>query len=420
MSTDKVFELRGENLAFYQFRGREAIISGPAETGKTLTALLKLHTLLSKPAYSGMQATILRKVYRDIPGTVLRTYCRDILGVESPTRSDIVKFYGGEKPEFATYPNGSRVWFGGLDNPGKTLSGERDVIFVPQAEQLSATDWQYLMRATTGRGAVMPYTQLLGDCNPGNKTHWILHRDQLRLFTSVHKNNPTLWDGTQWTEQGQRTIADLQSFTGALYKRLYQGLWSAPEGMIYDIFDSDKHAITAFDIPAHWPRVVGIDPFGDNVAAVWLTYDPQNKTWIVYREHAEQFGVTMQEHTQKILDKTRGETIFYWCGGGPSERQPRTDMSAYGIPLLPPATGAVWTQIGTVKKMLKAGELFIHSTCAGLISEIGEYHRVTKNGEVQEGTIHNKGAYHLLDALRYAVTGPDMSRSGMVLGRARV
>jgi len=405
---DQPVVLRGDNRRFYFSNEREVMLAGPAETGKTFVSLLKLHTLLSE--HPGAQIAMVRKVFADIKSTALITYRRDILKLGSLKEPHpYVKIFGGESPEWFDYPNGARLWIGGLDNPGKTLSAERDVIYVNQAEQLSLSDWEYLMRCTTGRGAVMPYTQLLGDCNPAGAEHWILTRPTLRLYQSQHRDNPTLYhrDGTL-TAQGQRTLRDLSSLTGARHKRLYLGQWAAPEGVIYDCFDSDVHKVRAFPIPATWPRIVGIDPFGDKVVALWLALEPQGQVWNVYREYVGDFGATTEGHVRAILEAGQGEPVFFYCGGGPSERQARVDFTGYGIPLLPPAITDVWAQIDRVYNSIKRGQLVIHDTCPHLLSEITNYHRETRGGVVLDGTISDKGNYHCLDALRYALTGPEM------------
>ena len=400
--------LRGDNRRFFDCTDREAILSGPAESGKTFAGLLRVHRLLGE--YPGAQIALIRKVARDIKGSVLVTYRRDILQLESWREPHpAVKVYGGENPEWFDYPGGSRLWIGGLDNPGKTLSSERDAIYVNQVEQLALEDWEYLMRCTTGRGAVMPYTQLLGDCNPAGQEHWILTRPTLKLYTSYHRDNQTLYnaDGTL-TPQGERSLTDLQSMTGARYKRLYLGQWAAPEGIIYDVFDHERHKVRAFPIPRDWPRIVGIDPFGDRVVALWLALEPQGQVWNVYREYVAPFGATTEGHVKAIRELGAGEPIFFYVGGGPSERQARADFTGYGVPLLPPAFGDVWAQIDRVYAMLKANKLVIHDTCPHLLSEITNYHREVRNGAVIEGSIADKAAFHTLDALRYAMTGPEM------------
>jgi hypothetical protein len=236
-----------------------------------------------------------------------------------------------------------------------------------------------------------------------------LTRPTLRLYTSSHRDNPTLFDKDDTpTPQGERTLRDLGSMTGARYKRLFLGQWAAPEGIIYDVFDTERHKVKAFAIPQAWPRIVGIDPFGDCVAALWLALDPQSRVWNVYREYVVGFGATTQGHVKAILEAGQGEPVFFYVGGGPSERQARADFNGYGIPLLEPAFADVWAQIDRVYAMLKTGQLVIHDSCPHLLSEITDYRRQTKGGLVIDGTIEDKATFHCCDALRYALTGPAM------------
>jgi hypothetical protein len=95
-------ELRGGALKLYNSQAPEAMLSGPADTGKTYATLYKVDRFLRE--HPGAQATIARKVRATMDGSVLRTYKRLIEG-----RTD-VHVYGGEKPEWYDYANGSRLW----------------------------------------------------------------------------------------------------------------------------------------------------------------------------------------------------------------------------------------------------------------------------------------------------------------------
>ena len=410
------YVFRGDNRLFFE-RDYELIVSGPAETGKTLAALMKCHLAACK--YPGAQITVMRKVYNDMVGTVLRTYKRDIIHETKPGSSSLpVRPYGGERPQWYDYANGSRIWFSGFDRAGASLSGERDLVYVAQAEQLSASDWEYLIRVTTGRGSIMPYTQLMGDCNPSHRQHWILQRAQsgaLRLGKTTRKDNPRLWEGENWTAAGLLTNERLGSMTGALKERLFYGLWANAPGAIYESFQGidingayGEHVCKAFNPPPHWARIVGVDPFGEAIAAVWLALDSQQARWHVYREYCEPFGMTRQGHANNIIALSENETIFFMVGGGPSERQDRVDYTGFGLPLLQPAEASVWAGIDRVNELLQSSGLIIHDSCPNLISEFGDYRRPTsRDGQVKENEIEDKNAYHMLDALRYAVIGPD-------------
>lgn len=234
---DKPYEWRGGALALLQSREREVILEGPSETGKSWAACYKAHMACRE--YAGAQGALVRKVAASIPGTILVTMKR-IIG------SFPVTYYGGDNnPERIIYPNGSTIWIGGLDKPEKVLSGERDFVQVCQAEELALNDWEIMTTRTTGRGAVMPYTQVFGDCNPGPRAHWIQERlkaGSLRLIHSKHQDNPTLYDTDgNLTAQGLATMTTLNKLTGIRRKRLLEGAWATAEGMVYDTFSHDIH-----------------------------------------------------------------------------------------------------------------------------------------------------------------------------------
>lgn len=205
------------------------------------------------------------------------------------------------------------------------------------------------------------------------------------------------------TAQGVRTFETLDALTGARYMRLRKGLWAAPEGAIYDIFDEERHKVKSFQIPPLWPRTVGVDPFGAHIGALWLALDMQNQVLHVYREYCEPFGVTTPDHVANILRLSQGETIFAWVGGGPSERAWRADWTGAGIPLIEPPISDVWLGIDRVYKLLKDHALVIHDCCVNLLSEIGSYVRkMDRDGTITE-KIEGKEKFHQLDALRYIV-----------------
>ena len=409
------YQFYGGNKEAMECRDQEVISEGGADTGKTLSYLYKLHKCAL--TYPGAQISIIRKVRQDLYGTILLTWERDIWKPYAP----FVQAYGGARPSEFSYPNGSRIWIGGLDRPGQTLSGERDLIYVAQAEEITVGDWEYLIRMATGRGARMPWTQVCGDCNPASHTHWILQRwnqgnGPLRLFKTVHRDNPALYDQEtgQITPAGEKRLAALRRLTGHRLKRLYYGVWAPPEGAIFSMYEDETHKVEAFPIPRLWPRFVGVDPFGAKVAAVWVAFDPQGQALHVYREYCEPFGVTTGEHVKRILVLSgysetgsatgQAEQIFAWVGGGPSERQARLDFSGFGLPLVASPVSDVWAGIGRIQGLMREGRLFIHDCCVNLLSEIGDYRRKQnrRTGEFTDD-VENKEAYHGIDSLRYVL-----------------
>ena len=329
-------------------KAHEVILSGPAETGKTRSALEKLNLLLWK--YPKAQAAMVRKQYSDMPGSCIQTWEKKVLWKSLGDKGPIL-CYGGEKPQFYDYPNGSRLWIGGLDKPGKVLSSERDFIYVNQTEELDLTDWETLTTRATGRAGNAPYSQVFGDCNPGSRTHWILERaneGKLTLYHSRHEDNPTLFDGVELSIQGKITLAVLDNLTGIRHARLRLGQWVSAEGQIYD-YDPAIHLIDSFSSPADWLRIRVID-FGlvHPFICGWWAVDNDGRMYL-YRQ-IYMTGRTVATHARQINELSIGENISQTvCDHDAEDRQ---TLEENGIPNIA-AKKDVLQGIGKVQDRLK-------------------------------------------------------------------
>lgn len=409
-------KFRGNALVAQTTSVPEWILAGPSETGKTMAALWRLDALLASTPRA--QAALVRKVAADIGPTVLITYKRII------ERSDSGAYpYGGEKPDWYEYPNGARLYIGGMDRPGKVLSGERDWIYVNQAEELLLGDWETLATRCTGRGAVTATPMLFGDCNPGPPTHWILRRDRLQKYFSKHEDNPALFDGEgNLTEQGKRTMAALDSLTGVRKERLRWGRWVAAEGVVYEAWDRSVHWIDPFPIPVDWRRIRSVDfgytnPF---VCQRWAI-DPDGRMYL-YRERY-QSKCLVEDHAKEILASDGTER--FEATDCDHDAEDRATLERHGIPTVP-AFKAVTVGIEGVQARLKiAGDgkprLFIFKDALEQRDEeIAAAHKPVCTAEEIESYIWAKAADgkpvkeeplkvndHGMDAMRYAVAQVD-------------
>lgn len=335
--------LRGAALRLWKYRGTEVVIAGPAETGKTFACLYKLHCLLSK--YGGAQGVLVRKVRDTLYSTALQTYLRKVLLPDSG-----ITTYGGERPQWVDYPNGSRLWLAGMNDPGKALSSERDFIYVNQSEELTLADWETLTTRVTGRAGNAPYAQLIGDCNPGPEHHWIRARPQLQpLLESRHEDNPLLFDEAgRITEQGRRSLAVLDALTGVRKERLRYGRWVSAEGAVY-AFDARDHVVEWFDIPEHWPRFRAIDfGFTNPFVCLWAALDPDGRIY-VYRE-LYRTGRTVRAHAAAINERSAGERIEASVAD-PAAAEDSATLAECGIATLP-ADNAIAAGVQAVAERL--------------------------------------------------------------------
>ena len=386
-----MYDLRGGPWRLFNSTRREVILSGPSETGKTVAACLKAHYLCD--TYPGANGAIVRKTAKSLHGSVLQTFNRITKGLP------IIPF-GGEHIEKYIYPNGSVIWTGGLDNPDKVLSSERDFIYVNQAEELILNDWEMLTTRTTGRSAVIPFPQTYGDCNPGGSHNYIIQRakeGKLKLLTSVHKDNPTLYtvDG-EITEQGKRTIETLQGLTGVRRKRLFEGIWATAEGVVYDTFDYSTHVKTRDDRDfQYWG--LAIDEGYTNPAVILLIGVDGDGRLHIEREFY-QTGVLQERvvaQSREWVNERRATAIVVdESAAGLIADLRNAGLSAEGH------KGRVLDGIAIVQGLLTVQDdglprLTVDPSCVNTVNELESY--VWKPGK-DEPVKEND---HALDALRY-------------------
>jgi phage terminase large subunit len=233
--------------------------------------------------------------------TVLDVFARQI-------KADDVRVFGGENVEFYEWPSGSRVYVGGMDRPGRVLSGALDFAYVNQAEELELADWETLSTRTTGRAGVIVPGLLFGDCNPSQASHWILERAKsgaLHFMESRHEDNPSLYtsDG-QLTEQGRLTMITLDALTGVRFLRLRRGQWVNAEGAIFE-FNPAVHMLDAlpFDLSQARRRFRAVDfGFSHPFVCGWFAEDNDGRLYL-YRQ-IYMTGRTVKAHSADIKKYT--------------------------------------------------------------------------------------------------------------------
>lgn len=313
----------------WKSRATEVLAPGPAGTGKTRGILEKVHLYLLK--YPRTRGLICRKTRASMTESVLVTFEAKVVQVGCDLNNQSRRTRSSYD-----YDNGSVLVVGGLDNPDRIMSTEYDIIAVFEATECSEDDWEKLTtRLRNGKG---PYHQIVADCNPASPSHWLKRRadrGQMEVFECRHQDNPVLWDrqAKDWTEQGRKYLATLQSLTGHRRARLLDGKWSAAEGLVYPEFNTATHVVTA--MPAgweKWPKLRSIDfGFVHPFVCQWWAIDPDGRMWL-YRE-IYQTKRTVAEHAAIINRYSDGET--YVATITDHDAEDRATLAAHGIQSVP-------------------------------------------------------------------------------------
>jgi PBSX family phage terminase large subunit len=346
-----LYQPRGAAKALFPCRDMEVLIEGPAGTGKSRAVLEKLVRWLLK--CPGSRALITRKTRASMTQSVLVTLEEKVIPDNSDLYPDLRAQQRKTRQSYV-FPNGSELVVGGMDDPGRIMSTEYDMIAAFEATELTEGDWESLLSRL--RNGVMPYHQAIADCNPSSPSHWLNQRaakpytvpegladyipaaragqTQMTRMLSRHEDNPRMYDlkAGRWTAQGAKYLGTLNGLTGARKLRLLSGIWAAQEGLVYEAFDAAVHVVDPFPVPPEWRRIRVID-FGYTNPFVchWWAIDPDGRMYL-YRE-IYRSGVLVEDHAKRIVELSAGENIEATIADHDAED--RATLSRHGIPTMP-------------------------------------------------------------------------------------
>ncbi len=405
---DKKFKFFGANAEILDMTEPEVLISGGAGTGKSLACLYRLHRLCCD--YPNIRALIVRKTRASLAESGLHTFEAKVLGSGHP----LLKGAHRQNRTNYVYPNGSRIVVAGMDKAEKIMSSDFDFIYIQEATEMSQEDMENLLSRL--RNYVLPFQQLLMDCNPKSKTHWLYQRyldGKMVLLKSVHEDNPLLFDHdtNQWTKEGiEYLTTKLDTMAGARYQRLRLGEWVSAEGVVYE-FDPKRHILHG-SLPSFKRFICGMDFGHRNAGALVCVGQTRNNMLVVVEEisRTEQQLDWWIRECQRVQEKYKPET--YACD--PSLMAHITALCAHGIPAIK-GNNKIRFGVDLVQQRLKSNTLQVAAgslknkdpklldkhTPVGLVEEFDDY---VWNDDKDLPIPRNN---HSLDALRYAVVQID-------------
>lgn len=394
----------------FGYRGREFCLAGPAGTGKSRGVL----ELLNRDAweYRGSRQLIVRKVRADLAQSVLVTFERDVLGEDNPICGNVQREYR----QVYRYPNGSEIAIGGMDRPMKVMSAEYDRIYVPEATELQLNEYEPLISRL--RSGVIPFQQIVSDCNPDQPDHWLYQRGlsgKLLMRHTTHKDNPLLWDEKkqEWTPFGIEYLDKLRALTGVRYQRLFLGQWVQAEGVVFDAFDPVKHISEEADFN---PLLEGIrwycdDGYAQGQGSGTESYHPRvillaQETPVggvnIFAEYYRAGVASYDTSIDDVFDYKYSEP--HVCYVDSAAQMFIGALRMRGL-LAIQATHPVEEGIKNVQRLLAETVgglplLRIHPRCKNLIREMGSYRRDPETGRLIKVDDHGPsavryGTYHL-------------------------
>jgi len=198
-----------------------------------------------------------------------------------------------------------------------------------------------------------------------------------------------------------------KSYSGLWFERMVEGKWVLAEGVVYSMFDREKHVVS--EAP-QGRTYIGVD-YGTSNATAFVKVVLADGCFYVVDEYKHSGGEMAQSKTDNDYAEDLREFIggdsVRWVFVDPSAKSFRTQLYRERREYEPfrkvyPARNDVIDGIRVVSSLLGSDKLKIHERCTDLLQEISMYSWDPKHQQKGEDKPLEKND-HLLDALRYAI-----------------
>jgi PBSX family phage terminase large subunit len=243
------------------------------------------------------------------------------------------------------------------------------------------------------------------NCNPDGPYHWF----KTNWIDEAKKKNLivlhfTMEDNLSLSEKIKARYRSM--YSGVFYKRYILGLWAMAEGIIYDMFDVDKHVKKVKDFARlliDGGRYVSID-YGTQNAMVFLLWNKGiDKKWYCTRE----YYYSGRDKGKQKSDSQYADDLENWLEGtpvkaiivDPSAASFITELNNRGYKTMK-ADNSVEDGIRLVSTLLNTGKIVFSQSCINTIKEFASYiwdAKAADRGEDKPIKQHD----HAMDAVRY-------------------
>ena len=243
--------------------------------------------------------------------------------------------------------------------------------------------------------------------NPDSPYHYIytefIEKAQEKGYTTFHF---TLDDNNALSKEYRENIKS--AYSGLWYQRMILGLWVMAEGVIYNLFDNQKHVIDhKHELPDMVDQWIGVDYGTSNATTFIHCGKGRDGALYVLNEycHSGRDGVA-KSPSQYAKDlkrfisqyEIRYSKIFI----DPSAEGFMLQLWQEGIRGVTPADNAVLRGIESVSNLMAQDKFYVRRTCKHVLRELSSYvwdEKAQQRGEDKP----KKENDHCLDPIRYIV-----------------
>ena len=367
-----------------------------------------------------------------------------VVGLDFPTLRDVIwreKLLQGrnhpglvpkellEKPPNNTdfqifFKNGSVITGKSADSGReKFQSASVDLIWIDEEPEKAIYDECYQRTADCAGKILVTLTPLV-DIASGVREPWVydLHDEVAKGARDTRFAQLSVMDNPYVPSEEKQKLKDKWSGHPEEAARLF-GDFVQRSGLVYNLWNKDRHLVKPFLIPKDWTRVVSIDPANTGVtAAVWGAIEPGTNNLYLYREYYQK-NLTIGDHAKNILMRNRGEMIDFWLidpkwGSQREGQQHKSGQQLYKEQGLPVRLAEVGNDFGlqiskeylsaTLETTARQPKLYVFNDLHNFRHEIEHYTWATFDRGEQKGLSKEKPIKrndHLMNAFQYLCAG---------------
>lgn len=234
-----------------------------------------------------------------------------------------------------------------------------------------------------------------GTCNPDGPNHWLLKF--LESDADIFRQHYTIYDNPNLSGEFVRNLE--KEYRGTVYfDRFILGKWALAEGLIYPMFDREKHIFEA--VPRRGSYYISIDYGTLNPCSMglWCVADG-----IAYRIREFYYDgragkrLFTDEEYYSALEELAGDYPIQYAVVDPSAASFIEVIRRHGKFAVKKAKNSVLDGIRYTAGLISDGRILIHSSCKNTVREFGSYCWDTHQAEDKPMKVND----HAMDDVRY-------------------
>ena len=234
-----------------------------------------------------------------------------------------------------------------------------------------------------------------GTCNPDSPNHWLLKF--LESDADIFRQHYTIYDNPNLSPEFVRNLE--REYANTVYfDRFILGRWTLAEGLIYPMFDKEKHVFDKLE--QEGDCYISVDYGTANPCSMGLWCITGGKAYRLrefYHDSRKLQRQMTDEEYYSELCKLAGDDEIQYVVCDPSAASFIETIKRHGRFCVRRAKNDVADGIRTAAGYISSGKIMINSSCTDIIDEFGTY-RWDKDAE---GDRPIKVNDHAMDDMRY-------------------